>query len=76
MLQLLSTNWCAACKSLKEFLGKNNVEFVERDIDNDPDAYKIVTTLGLRTIPVLYKDDKNYVVGFDIAKVRNLIKNQ
>ena len=55
-LVLFSGKDCAACKALKEKLTKDNVEFVEYDIWNNPEALKYIMSKGYRTIPQLFKD--------------------
>ena len=74
MLQVLSADWCSACKLVKKFLTDSNILFQERDIDNDKDAYDLMSKLQLRSIPIVYLDDSNYVVGFDRAKILELSK--
>lgn len=74
MIQLFSADWCSACKVVKQFLSKNNISYKERDIDNDKIAYDTLVRLQLRSIPVIYLDDKNYVVGSDQKKILELVK--
>jgi len=74
MLQVLSAEWCSACKAVKKFLAANNIEFQERNIDSDPEAYQLLNKLQLRSIPVVYLDDNNYVVGVDTKKILELSK--
>ncbi len=35
---IYTTDWCGYCKAAKKFLKKKGVDFVERDIEKDPDA--------------------------------------
>ena len=36
---IYSTTWCAYCKLLKQYLDNKGVEWVEKDIERDADAY-------------------------------------
>jgi glutaredoxin len=37
---LYSTRWCGACKRAREFLLERKIDFLERDIEREPDAAK------------------------------------
>jgi len=74
MLKVFSASWCSACKQVKQFLKQQNIPFEEKDIDADKDAYDTLVKLQLRSIPVVYLDDNNYVVGFDQKKIIDLSK--
>ncbi len=74
MLQVFSASWCSACKTVKKFLTDSNIPFQERDIDVDQDANDIMKRLNLRSIPVVYVDDTNFVVGANQRAILDLIK--
>lgn len=74
MLKVFSAPWCAACKQVKQFLKQQNIPFEEKDIDADKDAYDTLARLELRSIPVVYLDDNNYVVGANPQKILELLK--
>jgi glutaredoxin len=74
MLKVFSAPWCSACKQVKQFLKQQNILFEEKDIDVDKDAYDTLMRLQLRSIPVIYLDDDNYVVGTDQKKILDLSK--
>jgi glutaredoxin 3 len=74
MLQVFSATWCPACKQVKQFLKQHNIPFEEKDIDTDKTAYDTLSRLQLRSIPVIYLDDDNYVVGADQKKILELAK--
>lgn len=74
MLKVFSAPWCAACKQVKQFLKQQNIPFEEKNIDADKDAADTLVRLQLRSIPVIYLDDNNYVVGADQKKILELAK--
>lgn len=74
MLKVYSATWCGACRQVKQFLKQQNIPFEEKDIDTDKDAYDTLMRLQLRSIPVVYLDDNNYVVGADQKKILELAK--
>jgi len=58
---------------VKEFLSKNDVPFIEKDISKDEVAFKELTEdLGFRSTPVIKIDDES-LVGFNQGKLRELL---
>lgn len=74
MLKVFSAPWCSACKQVKNFMNQQGIPFEEKDIDADKDAYDTLVRLQLRSIPVVYLDDDNYVVGANQQKILELAK--
>ncbi len=61
------------CGKVKEFLSQNKVDFTDRNIAADDAALKELEKLGYMTTPVTVIDGE-VVVGFDVAKLRNLLQ--
>jgi glutaredoxin len=74
MIQVFSAEWCSACKQVKKFLEDSSIAFEVRDIENDKEAYDTLLKLELRSIPVTYLDDSNFVVGFNKSAILELSK--
>lgn len=74
MLQVFSATWCSACKMVKKLLDQEGIAYVVRDIDTDKDAQDVLARLQIRSIPLTYVDDANYVIGADRAKLLELAK--
>ena len=58
-LTMYSTTWCGYCQRLKAQLTREGVEFVEVDIEQDPEAAAFVESVngGNQTVPtVLFPD--------------------
>lgn len=69
-----SATWCAFCHAVKEYLNSKNVAFVDKDVENDPEAaIAAVTKSGQRGIPVVDIDGE-IVVGFDRPKIDSALK--
>ena len=60
------------CGKVKEFLSQNNIEFVDRSIAADESALAELEKMGYMTTPVTVVDGE-VVVGFDRAKLENLL---
>ena len=60
------------CGKVKEFLSQNKIEFTDRNIAADETALQELEKLGYMTTPVTVVDG-DVVVGFDRAKLENLL---
>ena len=60
------------CDIEKAWLSEQGIEFVDRNITEDPDAMAELQELGYFTTPVTIIDDHE-VVGFDRDKLANLL---
>ena len=67
MYEIYSTQWCVFCNHAKSLLTKNNLEYIEHDIELDDKAMEFIVGNGFKTIPVIYKDGI-LVGGFDDLK--------
>lgn len=69
-----STDWCGYCAAEKEWLKHNNIEFIEKNIEQDAEAHAefIEKMGGPSGIPVTDIDGE-IVVGFDREKLRKLL---
>ena len=50
---LYSADWCGACRKAKRYLGKNGIDFEERDIDDPRWTEELLRKTGRRAIPVI-----------------------
>ena len=75
---MYSTTWCGYCSRLKAQMGREGIEFVEVDIERDPEAAAFVESVngGNQTVPtLLYPDgsaDTNPSIGQVKAKLEAL----
>lgn len=67
-----SSSTCPYCTSLKEYLDKNNVEYVEKNISTDAQARADLMEKGHMGVPVTVIGDKE-IVGFDQAKIKEAL---
>jgi glutaredoxin-like YruB-family protein len=68
-----SAVWCPWCQKTKEFLKENKIEFEERDVENPDYAKEAMETSAQTGIPVTVIDE-HVVIGFDVAKLKELLK--
>jgi glutaredoxin len=56
---------CAPCLEAKRFLNDNNVDYIEKDVENDREnLMELVKQYRIMTVPVLVVDDTP-LKGFD-----------
>ena len=74
MLQVFSFEGCPYCAKLKKYLDSRGVEYEVRDIElSEEAAVECQRISGDLTVPVTTIDGKNYVLGFDKAKIDELL---
>ena len=74
MIVIYSTPTCVYCNTLKEYLKSKNLEYKEIDVSKDEqELEKMVAISGQMGVPVI-DIDGNIVIGFDKAKVDELLK--
>lgn len=71
---IYTTPTCVYCKSAKEFFKEHNVEYEEKDVAADEQAREdMIEKSGQLGVPVI--DVKgNIVIGFDEAKLSELLE--
>jgi len=73
--------WCPWCRKMKEFLNKLNLEYEERDVDQNPEwQMELVQKTGQMGIPVTVVIDENdkehLIIGYDPASLVELIDRE
>lgn len=64
---------CPHCRRLKEYLGRQNVRFENRDVTADPQAADDLRAMNAPGVPVVKVGDE-VVVGFDRARLDEALK--
>ena len=74
MVKIYSTPTCVYCKTLKEYLRRNNKEFEDIDVSKDEKQLQdMIKKSGQMGVPVI-EIDETVIVGFDKAKIDELLK--
>lgn len=63
---------CQACHRLKSFLKQKAIEYQERDVTEDEEAFAELQRLGFSTTPVILIGNE-IVAGFDQPKLEKLL---
>ena len=71
---IYSTPVCHFCHAAKEFFQENNVEYTEHDVAADAEKREeMIEMTGQMGVPVIRIGD-DVVIGFDEAKIKELLK--
>jgi len=73
---LYSTSWCPHCKAAKEYFTRNNIPFINRDVELDSDAMDLVTgKYKSQGVPiVVLGNDAVVLKGFDEKRFENAVE--
>lgn len=71
---IYSTPVCHFCQAAKEFFSENDIEYTEHDVAADQSKrQEMIEMTGQMGVPVIQIGD-DVVVGFDEAKVKELLE--
>ena len=72
-ISFLTSNTCVFCKAAKQYFKENNIEYKERNIDEDKEAVNYLIEKGYRGVPVINIDGED-IVGFDKKVIEEKLK--
>ena len=72
---LLTTQTCPHCKTAKEFLKQNHIQFTQKDINSDPQARNELIKRNIKGVPTILIGDEA-VVGLDTQKILQLVDHR
>ena len=73
---LYSTSWCPHCKNAKEYFTKNNIPFINRDVELDQSAMEILLhKYNSQAVPVIVIGDDTIILkGFNKQEFEKAIE--
>ncbi|MEI7442143.1 MAG: mycoredoxin [Actinomycetes bacterium] len=74
-LTMYSTPWCGYCQRLKAQLGREGIEFIEIDIEQDPDSADFVMSVngGNQTVPTVVFPNGQALTNPSLAQVKEIL---
>ena len=75
---IYSTNWCAFCKTEKQYLDKKGIAYIEKNVEEDKVAYEELMQKNngaFQGVPVTDIAGE-LVLGFDRLKIDRLIQEK
>ena len=73
-VSMYSAAWCGICKKAKRYFNKNNIAYIEYDIDKDKAAKKRHKAMGATGVPVIFIGDRR-MNGFIAASFELIYNN-
>jgi glutaredoxin len=76
-ITMYCTSWCSDCRRAKQFLKDRGVNFVEVNIDEEPDAEELVLQVnaGRRKVPTIKIGDRFFACSpFDPHQLSSELK--
>ncbi|MGH3472896.1 MAG: mycoredoxin [Nocardioidaceae bacterium] len=76
-LTMYSTPWCGYCHRLKGQLSREGIEFVEVDIEQEPEAATIVAEAngGNHTVPTVVFRDGTALTNPSLAQIKSKLES-
>jgi glutaredoxin-like YruB-family protein len=75
-ITIYSADWCAFCHAAKGYLDKLGIQYVDKNVENDPSyAQESVDKSGQMGIPVIDIDGM-IVIGFDRPKLDAILREK
>jgi glutaredoxin len=68
VLTVYSTNSCTYCSRLKQDILNVGLQYIEINLDKNPEIKKKMVDAGHRSVPILFKDETHIATGYDNAK--------
>ncbi|WP_444894443.1 glutaredoxin family protein [Microbulbifer sp. TRSA001] len=65
---LYATKWCGYCKKVRKLMRKNNIDFVEFDIESSKEARAQYDRLGGNGVPLLLVNGE-LIQGYNAGKI-------
>jgi glutaredoxin len=72
---MYATSWCGYCKQARQYFTRNNIPFVEYDVEEDPQARREYDELGGDGVPIILVG-KYWLDGFDQEEFEAVYKDQ
>ena len=74
MIMIFTAKDCPYCEKTKKFFSDRKVNFIEKEVTENPEAMKQLIDLGRFGTPLIIVDGKE-VVGFDEERLEELLND-
>lgn len=73
MITVFTTNTCAYCKMVKQFLTLKGKEFKEVNLHDNPEIHQqLIEKTGVMTVPITQVGEE-FVIGFNRQRLAELV---
>lgn len=70
---IFTVEWCTACTALKAYLDKNNINYVNLDVDKTENAATLFKRTKQTSYPIIIIMD-TMIIGFNETEIENKIQ--
>ncbi len=75
LIKIYTLTWCSHCRTLKEYLKNEDLEFENIDVETDNEAAEdIIERTGQSGFPIIDIDGE-ILIGFDKDKIEKILAN-
>ena len=71
---IYSKNNCMQCKMTKRFLKENDINFEERNVNEQPQYLDYLKNQGFKSVPIVFAENEDPIVGFQPSKLQEIVK--
>lgn len=72
-ITVYTSNGCQYCHAIKDYFDEKNVQYTEKNISEDVEARKELMQKGHMGVPVTVVDGETEIVGFDQARINEVL---
>ena len=73
-MTMYASETCPYCKTIKEKLVENDIEYTEKNIKKHEDEWRGITSLtGIPTVPTIKINDSYFIPGRDFSNPEHLV---
>lgn len=74
MVTVFTTNTCAYCKMVKQYLTMKGKDFEVVNLDDNPQKrQELFEKTGALTVPITQVDDNNFIIGWNREKLAAIV---
>ncbi len=75
-ISIYSADWCAFCHAAKGYLDKLGIQYIDKNVETDPEAaVEAVDKSGQTGIPVI-DIDGTIIIGFDRPRIDAVLREK
>ncbi|MGL4912292.1 MAG: glutaredoxin family protein [Romboutsia sp.] len=71
-IQIYTSDSCGRCVQAKAYFKKNNIKYIEHNINKNSEARKELIGMGYMSVPVILINEE-HVLGFDLKRIEELL---
>ncbi|WP_225420463.1 glutaredoxin-like protein NrdH [Lapidilactobacillus bayanensis] len=70
---IYTRNGCMQCKMTERYLNEHQIGYQEVNIDENPESANYLREKGFKSVPIVFREDAQPIIGFQPAVLRELV---